>query len=114
MRIRTDGSNLLQLAVTFFGNQIRLRGVELIEVTRLLALVGAVMLCCALAPAQSNPATSLNKTSGAKARVAVPPEKAKPIHIPRFDKPPVIDGKLDDEVWKEAAVLKDFYQINPG
>src|SRR5207244_4673298 len=75
---------------------------------------GAVMLCCALAPAQSNPAPSaLDKSSGAKARVAVPPEKAKPIHIPRLDKPPVIDGKLDDEVWKQAAVLKDFYQINP-
>jgi hypothetical protein len=52
--------------------------------------------------------------SGAKARVAVPPEKAKPVRIPRFDKPPVIDGKLDDEVWKQAVVLKDFYQINPG
>ena len=26
----------------------------------------------------------------------------------------MIDGKLDDDVWKEAAVLKDFYQIDPG
>ena len=34
--------------------------------------------------------------------------------MPRFSKPPVIDGKLDDEVWKQAAVLKDFYQIQPG
>lgn len=32
----------------------------------------------------------------------------------RFDKPPVIDGKLDDEVWKQAVVLKDFLQTNPG
>ncbi|HEY9402286.1 MAG TPA: sugar-binding protein, partial [Pyrinomonadaceae bacterium] len=32
----------------------------------------------------------------------------------RFEKKPVIDGKLDDEVWETAAVLKDFYQINPG
>lgn len=31
-----------------------------------------------------------------------------------FAKPPVIDGKLDDEIWKEAVVLKDFYQIDPG
>jgi hypothetical protein len=50
----------------------------------------------------------------ARAAVAVPPEKLKPIRIPRFEKPPVIDGKLDDEVWKQAVVLKDFYQINPG
>jgi hypothetical protein len=26
----------------------------------------------------------------------------------------VIDGKLDDEVWKTAAVFKDFVQIEPG
>jgi hypothetical protein len=47
-------------------------------------------------------------------RALIPPEKAKPIIIPRFDKPPVIDGKLDDEVWKQAVVLKDFLQVNPG
>ena len=44
----------------------------------------------------------------------MPPEKANPVTVPRFDKPPVIDGKLDDEVWQKAAVLKDFYQIQPG
>jgi hypothetical protein len=49
-----------------------------------------------------------------KSRVEVPPEKAKPLRIPRLDKPPVIDGKLNDDVWKQAVVLKDFYQINPG
>jgi hypothetical protein len=26
----------------------------------------------------------------------------------------VIDGKLDEEVWQKAVVLKDFYQIQPG
>lgn len=46
--------------------------------------------------------------------VVLPPEKANPVNIPRFDKPPVIDGKLDDQVWETAAVLKDFYQITPG
>jgi len=34
--------------------------------------------------------------------------------LPLFAKPPVIDGKLDDEVWKNAVVLKDFYQVQPG
>jgi hypothetical protein len=34
--------------------------------------------------------------------------------MPRFDKSPVIDGKLDDEIWKQAALLRDFYQIQPG
>jgi hypothetical protein len=46
--------------------------------------------------------------------VVLPPEKAKPVTIPRFDKAPVIDGKLDDSVWQTAALLKDFYQIDPG
>lgn len=44
----------------------------------------------------------------------MPPEKANPVSISRFEKPPVVDGKLDEEVWKRAAVLKDFYQIDPG
>ncbi|HVG28782.1 MAG TPA: DUF5916 domain-containing protein [Pyrinomonadaceae bacterium] len=44
----------------------------------------------------------------------VPAEKSAPIRVPRFEKAPAIDGKLDDEVWKSAVVLKDFYQISPG
>jgi hypothetical protein len=46
--------------------------------------------------------------------IELPPEKAEPVRIPKFEKPPVIDGKLDEEVWKQARVLKDFYQIQPG
>ena len=46
--------------------------------------------------------------------MVLPPEKAQPVSIPRFDNAPVIDGKLDDSVWQNAAVLKDFYQIDPG
>src|SRR5712692_3381739 len=50
----------------------------------------------------------------AKPTIVLPPEKTQPVRLPRFDKPPVIDGKLDDEVWKHAIVLKDFYQVQPG
>ena len=46
--------------------------------------------------------------------IALPAEKLAPLRIPRFDRPPVIDGKLDDEVWQQAAELKSFYQISPG
>jgi hypothetical protein len=28
--------------------------------------------------------------------------------------PPVIDGKIDEEIWKNAAIFKDFYQTYPG
>src|SRR6266576_4504638 len=50
----------------------------------------------------------------AKPGIVLPPEKAQPVRMPRFDKAPVIDGKLDDEIWKHATVLKDFYQVQPG
>jgi hypothetical protein len=55
------------------------------------------------------------KVAAGKGRsIALPPEKANPVVVPRFDTPPVIDGKLDDEIWKRARVLKDFYQTEPG
>src|SRR5215510_11590364 len=44
----------------------------------------------------------------------VPAEKTQPVRIAKFDKAPVIDGRLDDDVWKTAAVFKDFYQTSPG
>jgi hypothetical protein len=79
-------------------------------------------------PSTSNslaPATNAkddNKTStttaapvpAAKGSVVLPPEKVNPVTIPKFAAPPVIDGKLSEEVWATAAVLKDFYQIDPG
>jgi hypothetical protein len=55
------------------------------------------------------------KVAAGKGRsIALPPEKAAPVVVPRLDTPPVIDGKLDDEIWKSARVLKDFYQTEPG
>ncbi|MFN2455551.1 MAG: DUF5916 domain-containing protein [Pyrinomonadaceae bacterium] len=45
---------------------------------------------------------------------ALPPEKHQPVRLVRFEQPPVIDGKLDDEVWKQAARIKDFLQVQPG
>ena len=57
------------------------------------------------------------KSAGTKVsglNVVLPAEKAQPVRLSKFDKPPVIDGKLDEEVWKQAAVLKDFYQIDPN
>ena len=44
----------------------------------------------------------------------IPPEKRVPAHAPRFEQAPTIDGRLDDEVWKHAVVLKNFYQTQPG
>ena len=82
----------------------------------------ALIILALLIPLPTAVAQSTGTVSGAAPatnpaaphRVEVPPEKAKPLRIPRLDKPPVIDGKLDDEVWKQAVVLRDFYQISPG
>jgi hypothetical protein len=76
-----------------------------------LAPLACALCFCAVSIAQPSSEPSSN---GARGAVVIPPEKAKPLVVPRLDKPPVIDGKLDDEVWKTAAVFKDFYQISPG
>jgi hypothetical protein len=61
------------------------------------------------------PNTSTTAQSpAAKGAVVLPPEKANPVTIPKFAKPPLVDGNLNDAVWQSAAVLKDFYQIDPG
>jgi hypothetical protein len=52
-------------------------------------------------------------TSPGGAAVVLPPEKANSVRVPLLKTAPVIDGALDG-VWSEAAVLKDFYQIQPG
>ncbi len=62
----------------------------------------------------TTPAAAATKATGGKGRPALPPEKANPVRVVRFETAPVIDGKLDDGVWKTAAVFKDFYQTNPG
>lgn len=71
----------------------------------ILACVGSCAITCV--QAQSRATAPVHK-------VSIPPEKSVPIRVARFDKPPVIDGKLDDEVWKQATVFKDFIQTRPG
>ena len=65
------------------------------------------------ANAAATSTTAIQPSLG-KGAVTLPPEKSKPVMVPKFEKPPVIDGLLNDAVWQNAALLKDFYQINPG
>ncbi len=44
----------------------------------------------------------------------LPEEKKRPMRVPKFATAPVIDGVLDDEIWKTAAVFNDFIQVGPG
>jgi uncharacterized protein DUF5916/cellulose/xylan binding protein with CBM9 domain len=59
-------------------------------------------------------ANEYGASAAAKPARMIPLEKAQPVRLPRFEKPPAIDGKLDDDVWKTAAVFKDFYQWRPS
>lgn len=54
------------------------------------------------------------KAKPAKTSRVVPPEKARPISITRFTTAPVIDGLMNDDVWRQAAVFKDFLQTQPA
>ncbi|MBK8302040.1 MAG: hypothetical protein IPK98_00975 [Chloracidobacterium sp.] len=68
--------------------------------------------------AQPSSAADAVKTNGAASaaggKVITPPEKASPVGIVKITTAPAIDGRPDEEVWKQAAVFKDFYQTNPG
>lgn len=59
-------------------------------------------------PSSSDNTNTKNKKSN------IPAEKAAPVKIPLTIDAPVIDGKLDEEMWKQAAVFKDFVQTSPG
>lgn len=60
----------------------------------------------------ASPMTEGVKT--ARRSVVLPPEKTQPATVPRLDRSPIIDGRLEDDVWRSAAVFKDFYQTDPG
>lgn len=62
-------------------------------------------------PPASGKAASSPPSEASEALVA---EKTKPAGLRRFEKAPVIDGLLDDEVWKSATLFKDFIQTSPG
>ncbi len=52
--------------------------------------------------------------AGGRPDFKIPPEKAAPVVVPKFAEPPVIDGRLDEDVWKNAATFKNFRQTEPG
>src|SRR6266550_5595777 len=83
----------------------------------LLLVIALSAIACLAQPAPTTTASPVEAKAAArpaKSGAVLPPEKSQPVRLPRFDKPPVIDGKLDDEIWKHAIVLKDFYQVQPG
>ena len=65
-------------------------------------------------PDTTTNSTAATNSGTGKSAFALPPEKAQPVRLPLFSKPPTVDGKLDDDVWKSAAVFKDFHQWRPS
>ncbi|PYT00398.1 MAG: hypothetical protein DMF63_07455 [Acidobacteria bacterium] len=78
-------------------------------------------------PAEVTSTSSPSPTSGAaietgakatltkNSRVEIPAEKARPVNIPKINPVGItIDGRPDEEMWKTAALFKDFYQTSPG
>ena len=53
-------------------------------------------------------------TRAARLEALLTPEKRNPVKIARVDTAPVIDGKLDEEMWKSATRFGDFIQTRPG
>jgi hypothetical protein len=91
----------------------------------ILLILLALLLTSGAAAQAEGPAElkSENRTSGKdnggepgvrRGGVIVPPEKLRAVSIPRIEEKIVIDGRLDEEVWRSAAVFKDFYQVAPG
>jgi len=63
----------------------------------------------------SSTATSNGGNAAARSgRTAMPPGKAGAVNIPKTSAEPLIDGRLDEDIWKRAAIFKDFYQTSPG
>jgi len=52
-------------------------------------------------------------TKAARLAAFLTPEKKAPTALRKFDKAPVIDGRMDDEIWQTASVFKDFVQYRP-
>jgi hypothetical protein len=74
----------------------------------------AAPLPTATAPAAAATPTPAVPAAGGDAPARLSAEKTTPLTVPRLAEAPVIDGRLDDAVWKTAVVLRNFYQTNPG
>ena len=51
--------------------------------------------------------------AGAAQQAGPDADVLKSVRMVRTDTPPVIDGRLDDDVWARAAVVDDFHQSQP-
>src|SRR5688500_5863237 len=69
-----------------------------------------------IAQSSPQPTPTVKKGNGDAVAIENPGyvSKKSPVQLTKFAAPPVIDGVLNDEVWKTAPVFGDFIQIQPG
>lgn len=84
-------------------------------------ILGLLMLALspAILQAQATQVAAESSTVTANSTKADAPEskyvkKNVPARVARGEKPPVIDGNLDDPIWQTATVFGDFLEVNPG
>ena len=63
-------------------------------------------------PPAANNSASVRSGNGLTPAVYV--RKDGPARIPKLEKPPVIDGQVNDPAWQQAAAFGDFLEIQPG
>ena len=79
---------------------------------RAVVLAASLLLASLLAQAQAVSESSSGEVKGSPAETRMAKKRA--VSLTRFNHQPLIDGNLDDEIWQQAAVLKDFLQTQPG
>jgi hypothetical protein len=77
--------------------------------TQVAAIVAALLLGAAIDAAAQGMAEELRRPRDGGSRAARPS-----LHALRITAPPMIDGRLDDEIWRRAAVASDFVQRSPN
>ena len=76
-------------------------------------MVFSVALSAQSPSAAGEPNSATSGRTG-KGNITIPAEKLAPVRIPIVTSAPTIDGRLNEEIWRGAAVFKDFYQTMPG
>jgi uncharacterized protein DUF5916/cellulose/xylan binding protein with CBM9 domain len=79
---------------------------------RSIAVVSLLCIGAVGAAAQEPPQASVVEPSAPVAAMAAAPQDYS-VDIHRLSRAPVIDGKLDDEVWQEGNLLDGFVQFEP-
>ena len=94
-----------------------LDGTDVTIRTQLLVLVLFSCYGMALSQTVTNGAASPSPdTAGGREKNPIknPRANKQTVIVKRLEHPPVIDGRLDEDEWRQAVVLTDFYQAQPG